>query len=166
VGAMTETTKKTLGRRRVAPKPGEAFYKLDELGIDAICDRILDGESQKSIARSLKIDQRRIAHWLALDEAKSAKMREAQRLSSKHWDEEAERVLKAIKDNPGSIARARELASHYRWRAKVYNPRDYGDRVDVNGTTKVVHLVNLGGRGSGEAETVQGEVITTLLKNG
>jgi hypothetical protein len=32
------------------------------------------------------------------------------------------------------VAIAREIAAHYRWRAKAYNPREYGDRTVLAGT--------------------------------
>jgi hypothetical protein len=49
------------------------------------------------------------------------------------WDFKAERVLLDLPDDasPAAMLRARELASHYRWRAKCFNPGDYGDHVQV-----------------------------------
>lgn len=43
-------------------------------------------------------------------------------------------------DKTMDVARARELASHYRWRAKTVNPAEYGEKLQVDNTHKVVNL--------------------------
>jgi len=48
--------------------------------------------------------------------------------SARFWDEKAARVIEAAPDK-FELERARELAHHYRWRAKAIAPRDYGDKV-------------------------------------
>ena len=45
-------------------------------------------------------------------------------------DEKAETVLKTFPGgDPVELGRARELASHYRWRSKMFDPDTYADRV-------------------------------------
>ena len=124
-------TKKAV--KPVAPttKPLTAKQRLDAIGIEAICIRVAAGEKQSEICRDLKIDKAELSRWLALDDQRSAQAREAHVASAKHWDEQAESVLMGLKDEskPGGVARARELASHYRWRASKYAPKDYGEKV-------------------------------------
>ena len=50
------------------------------------------------------------------------------------WDERAGDVIQQAAD-PFELAKAKELAHHYRWRASKIAPRDYGDRIqaDVGG---------------------------------
>jgi hypothetical protein len=55
-------------------------------------------------------------------------MREARAKSAKVWDEKAEQVVRDAPDK-FELEKARELAHHYRWRAKAIAPRDYGDKV-------------------------------------
>jgi hypothetical protein len=116
-------------------KPLTSSEVLSKLGIDWLCEQIETGKSQREIADSLKLLNSDISKWLALDEKRSARVREARVISSRHWDEQAEAVLIAAdEDKPGAITKARELASHYRWRAKCYAPKEYGDKVGVGGT--------------------------------
>ena len=122
-------------------KPPTARQKLETEGLDSIISRMSGGESQRAIADSLDIDYGDFANWLAEDPQRSARAREARILSARHWDEKAEAVLTgADDDKPGSIAKARELASHYRWRAKCYAPREYGDKLDLTAAVTVQEL--------------------------
>jgi hypothetical protein len=61
------------------------------------------------------------------------------------WDEQAEEELVGLgsEATPGDIARARELASHYRWRSKALAPADYGDRqaVEVSGKLSLEQIL-------------------------
>jgi len=108
--------------------------KLDSIGIEAICDRITAGESQQSIANGLAIAEASLRQWLAADPSRSARARAARSESARHWDDQAEKVLiGADESSPGSISIARELAHHYRWRAKCYAPKDYGDKTVIMG---------------------------------
>jgi len=106
--------------------------RLESFGVAALCARISAGESQKSISVSLGVAASSLCEWIAADTERSARVREARIASARHWDEQAEAVLIDADANlPGSIAKARELASHYRWRASKYAPRDYGDKLDI-----------------------------------
>ena len=60
-------------------------------------------------------------------------------------DIKAEDAIKAITDDASksAVARQRELASHYRWRAKVRNPDVYGDRVKQEVTASVKLVASL-----------------------
>jgi transcriptional regulator with XRE-family HTH domain len=119
------------------PQPATAAEKLDGFGLEAFCDAITDGKSYQQIAEQLGIARSSVARWLALDAERSARVREALRDSAAAEDDKAEAVLL---DKTMDIHRARELASHYRWRARVRNPREYGEKLDINQTTTVVNL--------------------------
>ena len=66
--------------------------------------------------------------WLDDDVERSARVKEARARSAKFWDEKAEAVI-AEAPCKFELERARELAHHYRWRAKAIAPREYGDKV-------------------------------------
>jgi len=103
---------------------------LNSVGVAALCGRIAAGESQREIAESLGVQPSHMCEWIAADQERSARVREARAMSARHWDEQAERaILDADVQTAGSIAQARELASHYRWRASKYAPREYGDKI-------------------------------------
>src|SRR5574340_1225015 len=102
---------------------------LDAYGIDAICTRIAGGESQRSIAKSLGVHDGSFIEWLAAIPERSERARESRRIAAVIWDERAEEVLLGMTESPMGIARANALASHFRWRAKAHNPRDFsGER--------------------------------------
>lgn len=138
---MPEAPKKPA--RKTTPKPRErktkpgptptAQAKLDALGIDALCDKLAAGESQSQIAASLGIGEATLRDWLAADSARSARAREARRQSAQAEDELALKVLEDLPADPstGAVAKAREIAAHRRWRAKVRDPESYGDRLAV-----------------------------------
>lgn len=138
------------------PQPARAIEALDKLGIDALCDQIVDGLSYAEICAKLEISKASIVNWLAADSDRSARAKEALRLSAQGEDDKAETIL-FRKDLDPTIRR--ELAFHYRWRARVRNPKDYGEKVQIDQTT---HVVNL----SEEEILRQRETITKRLAEG
>jgi hypothetical protein len=111
---------------------GCAQRKLDALGIDAVCSRIINGETMTAIAKSAGADMATLTVWLAADENRSARAREARIQAARAWDERATEAIERAAD-PFELSKAKELAHHYRWRASKIAPRDYGDRVQHSG---------------------------------
>ena len=105
-----------------------------ELG-DAILLRVAGGESLRSICSTPGMPhEATVRTWGVRDPAFGERLRQSREASAAHWDEMAERVLIEADATKEEIARARELAQHYRWRASKYAPRDYGDRMDLTVT--------------------------------
>lgn len=115
--------------------PPFARKKCDELGIDAICEMLTSGISATRIAKQIDVSVGTLLNWIDDDITRSARVREARMRSAKYWDEKAEEVIREAPDK-FELERARELAHHYRWRAKAIAPRDYGDRVTQEHTGK------------------------------
>jgi geranylgeranyl pyrophosphate synthase len=115
--------------------------KLDSLDIEQLCDRLTAGESQTAIAKSLKVNVATLCRWIAADPQRSARVREARIAASRSFDEMAEQVLKSAK-NPFGLAKARELASHYRWKASKANPKEYGEKIEVDQRTTFAELTD------------------------
>jgi hypothetical protein len=109
---------------------GHVTEALDALGIDAVCDRIADGATLTAIAAEIEVSKGSLLAWLAADPDRSARAREARSLSARGWDEQAEAEIRRATD-AFELAKARELAQHYRWRAAKIAPRDYGDKVQL-----------------------------------
>lgn len=137
----SKSTKAKVVAPAVKEKILTAKEKFEKLGIDVICNRLSSGESQRSIADSLKADRGDFCVWLS-DDQRSARVREARVLSARHWDDMAEKVLLELEDDgkAGAVTRARELASHYRWRASKYAPRDYGDKLSLDAEINITQL--------------------------
>jgi len=108
-------------------KPTSADEKLEAFGIDALCEAILD-RSMTEIAGTIGVSMGKLIAWIAADDNRSARAREARIMSARMWDEKAVTEIEQACD-PFELARAKELAHHYRWRASKIAPRDYGDKV-------------------------------------
>lgn len=104
---------------------------ISDYGIDAICQDISDGLSMTSIAASLGVSFGTLNTWLSADPERSARVRETRIETAKLWDEKAVDGLKAAED-PFELARAKEIAFHFRWRSSKIDPRGYGDKIDLN----------------------------------
>lgn len=108
-----------------------AREKLDAIGIDALCERISDGESMSSIARSLGMQLISFRDWLELDDTRFARAHKAMAVAAYAYAEQAQEAIEAIDENASqaTVARQRELASHLRWKAKMFNRSQFGDKV-------------------------------------
>lgn len=115
----------------------DASAKLDAFGIDAICDMIAAGKSLTEIARKAKVSIGTLRRWFEADTARSARARETRAKTAQFWDEKAEAEIRNAKSTLG-MAKARELAHHYRWRASKIAPAEYGEKLDL--TAKVSPL--------------------------
>ncbi|MBA3622875.1 MAG: hypothetical protein H0W48_00090 [Methylibium sp.] len=105
--------------------------KLNAVGIDAITDMIVDGKTYRVIAGTLGVSLGVLSDWLNNPERLQASAR-AREIAAQTFDEMAEHRLDSAAD-PFALSIARELAVHYRWRAKAANPKRYGDKVAVGG---------------------------------
>lgn len=116
-----------------------SYDLLDQIGIDAICDRLIAGDSQAAISRDLKIAPSILSRWIAGDEQRSARVREARNASADAYADKAEEALLFAAPEQIELTRARELASHYRWMASKRRPAEYGERIqqDIKATVEM-----------------------------
>lgn len=145
-------------RKKSGPVP-VVDAKCSQFGIETICDMITSGDSLTKIAKDIGIHAATLIRWIEEDPQRSARAREARVRSAKIWDEAAEAVIKAAPDK-FELERARELAHHYRWRAKAIAPREYGDKVQqevtgANGGPIALAAVDLRGLKDDELEHMQ-----------
>lgn len=116
----------------IMTKPSASSVVFDQLGIDALCALIHDGNTLLSIADAFGVSRSVLFYWIEdpANPERSARAAEARRLAASAWDERAERDLKKA-TNFLEVQKARELAHHYRWRAKCIAPRDFGERKET-----------------------------------
>lgn len=118
----------------VRPLPLDAQHVdvLRAVGIDELCKWISAGSNQKQIAQSLGVSEFAVLRFMCSEE-NMPKTIVARSYAAQHWDFEAERVMLSLSRDAttGDIARARELAHHYRWRAKAFNRNLYGDKQEI-----------------------------------
>jgi len=125
-------------------KKGSQQAKLNAIGIDVVCELILGDASYATIAAQFGMTSMSLINWIEADPLRSTRAREARHLSAAQCDHKALGALEAIPDDgsPAQIARQREIASHYRWRAKTRNPRDYGDAMKLDADIKQTMTVD------------------------
>lgn len=101
-------------------------------GLDWLLGEIREGRGKRSLAAELGLKPSTLLLWLRSDPDRSARADAAWAESAEMFDEEALEVLRTEED----VQRAREIASHLRWRSKTRQPQRYGDRqtVDLNAT--------------------------------
>jgi hypothetical protein len=104
---------------------------LDEFGgTDAICAAILDGDSMTAIAARVGVSFGSLSAYIASNAERSARVREARTITALLWDEKAEQRIDGAADE-FELAKAKDLAHHFRWRAAKIAPKQYGDKIDV-----------------------------------
>lgn len=115
-----------------APAP-TAAQTLDALGIEAILDMIEEGKWLKQIATAIGVNRRRLHEWINEDATRRQAVATARVEAAHTFTMKAEQVLLDLEADAtaATIAKARELRSHYHWMASRMNPKDYGDRQTV-----------------------------------
>lgn len=98
--------------------------QIDEIGLEAVCERIENGESQAEIAKSIGVSPSTLSAWLNLPEnaERSARAREA---SAESWLDRGLGKLEAACDKSSGIdaSAARAYAQECARRAAIRNPR-------------------------------------------
>lgn len=123
--------KKESTAKKAVTRPPTAREKLDAFGIDAVIEAILHPKPQYLIAQDIGVSAGSLIAWIAADSDRSVRAREARAQTALMWDDKATHVIEEAKDQ-FELAKAKELAHHYRWRAAKIAPREYGDKVDLN----------------------------------
>ena len=136
-GKQPETAKKLATRKKEAgagaraaksAKPQTPIERVESIGIDSIAEMLANGVTLTAIAKDAGVSIGYFLQWIAADDERSARAREARIHAAKLWDEKALDVIEQAAD-PFELQRARELAQHYRWRASKAAPKDYGDKM-------------------------------------
>lgn len=113
--------------------PSFAQAKIDAVGLEAIVSMLLDGRYLRQIAEDIGVSKHALLDWIAAEEDRSQACARAREEASEHWDEESQRVIEEAADD-FALEKAKQLAVHYRWRAKAIAPRKYGDKVQQQHT--------------------------------
>lgn len=112
---------------------GVAQTKLDAIGVDSIAERIAGGETYREICGSVGVGLGSFCAWIEETPERSQACARAREISAQAYEEMAQEEIESAADQ-FELAKAKELAVHWRWRAKAVNPRRYGDKVAVGGS--------------------------------
>lgn len=114
--------------------PKSAKQILDAIGEDAVFQMIQGGHSIRKIALHYGVHLTRLYEWLSETPERHHAHARAKEEAADAYDDMALDVLeKADREN---IAVAKEIASHYRWRAKAANPKKYSDKLQLDATVE------------------------------
>jgi AcrR family transcriptional regulator len=112
-------------------KEGKAPQQiLNETGINQICEWITEGVSYRDIAKRLGISLGALTWWIDGKPERSHACACAREVAAQTYDEMALEVIESAAD-PFELSKAKEMAVHYRWRAKAANPKRYGEKQQV-----------------------------------
>lgn len=120
-------------------KKGQKLASCDAMGIEKLCEDLIAGKSQTEIAASIGVSLATLINWIAADPERSAHAREARTASASSFSDLATAEIRAAK-NKFQLAKARELASHFRWKASKANPREFGEKIEIDQRTTVTDL--------------------------
>lgn len=136
-------------KRRVPPANGKdlrpnatAQRRVANIGIDEICAQILNGTTLTDIAKSANTTFGKLQAYLDSNPTFSARARDARIKTAKFWDDQATARIDNAKDK-FELDKARELAHHYRWRAAMISPREYGNKTIIAGDAENPLEVNI-----------------------
>jgi hypothetical protein len=126
-------------RGSVMSAKGAALALCDAMGIEALCDKLIEGQPQRKIAADIGVGIATLSGWIAADLERSARAREARIASSRTFDEMAESEIRQA-DDPFKLSRAKELAHHLRWKASKMAPKEYGEKLEIEQRTTLMDL--------------------------
>lgn len=119
-----------------ASKPLKPRELMEAYGFDRMLEEIAGGMSVARLAEQIGVSVGGLYQWQNATPERATMVKEARRLAAMAFDEQAEAEIKLAND-PISLGRARELATHLRWRSKAVAPKDYGDRQQIDLDAKV-----------------------------
>lgn len=136
-----QTTTLPAERKPTKPELALAGYTIQDL-----CDLIeTEDATYRQIAALWKITPRTLQSWIESDPERQQLAKQARQNAADFCDRQALRVLTELRPDSTQVEamRAREIAQHLRWRARVRNPATHGDsaKIEVSLANKPAHLL-------------------------
>lgn len=110
---------------------------LDEVGIDTICEFILNGVSPREMCRQLNVSQRVVNAWIRADESRVAAYEQAFQEEADNMMFEGKEILQNTPWQTEAISLSEKRANHLRLMAKGFGSKRWGNKVDVNATVAI-----------------------------
>jgi len=120
------------------PKSRDLFDRLDLIGVESICDRLIDGHSVRTIARDLGASATAVLKWL---DREPERMRQYQLARQAQADALVDEIID-LADEPipvgpdgrmdsAAVNDKRLRIDARKWIASKFRPSHYGDRISV-----------------------------------
>lgn len=114
---------------------GAVKRRIEEFGIENITRLVAEGETLRNIAKRIGASAQTLVEQLRATPERARAYEAALVAAAQMFDEMALEVLESATTNI-EVQRAREIAAHYRWRAKAANPKRYSDKVQIDANVK------------------------------
>lgn len=107
-----------------------------------ILEAIANGERVHRACSNHGYQWRHVWTWMAEDTTGSRKAlyARARAASALHWAERATETVEQCPPEKNAVALARLQEDHYRWRAKVANPKEYGEADNADADAGAVRI--------------------------
>lgn len=102
---------------------------------EKIMSLIMEGNSYQTIAKEMGVHPVTMMRWFDATEDRAQLVARARQASAYTFVEQAEQGIREAKTIL-ELARARDLAQHLRWKAKAFNPRQFGEKAQLEVTVQ------------------------------
>jgi len=145
-------------------KPRDLYDRLDRLGAEWVCDRLIDGQSVRAIAQELGASATAVLKWLDRD---STRMRQYQLARQAQADALVDEIID-LADEPvplgpdgrmdsAAVNDKRLRIDTRKWFASKFRPSVFGDRVAVETTLQGSEM---------KPDEVMGKIVDLLAGHG
>jgi len=123
---------KILNKKTIAAKKTQKEILIENA--DDVIEMLENALSYDDICKKFCVRRENLA-WFIAESDYSVRAREAQKSSAETYFVKAEKAILEIDalDTNAKVTRQKELASHYRWAARVKNPARFGDSTTLRG---------------------------------
>lgn len=143
---MSVTPDNATGQRNAPPAVTEpksttpASDKLDAIGIEAICEKIIDGKTTRQIASEAGVGIGTLFSWLEPKAHPERAERYARALAAR-GENMAERVMQeaeaAVGKDAAGVQAQRLIVDSLKWSAAHLAPKRWGEKIQTESTVKV-----------------------------
>jgi transposase-like protein len=125
------------------PESRRQIALIENLGIDAIADRVAGGETIRSIAADLGVNPNRISSWVNSSDERAAALSRARMRGAHALVEEGHSIVMQATNESATVAK---LQSDYlKWMAAKFNAAAYGENrapvVAINIDSQAWHAI-------------------------
>jgi transposase len=144
--ALSEVEKLTKAAlKAIAPRAAKTTDILWTVGVAEVCEMIVEGSTQRDIARTFGVPEGTVAMWLAnLDGQNMVLYAEALRISAESLWLKAYEIIEAAPETTAGVMKAKALADVLMRKAGI-RAKAYNDRLPHH---EIVELPVLPGKGS------------------
>ena len=109
--------------------------------MDDVIDKLSETGNLTKACRDTGVSKTTFLRWCDADAANADRYARAREASGESWEDKSTETVELAKKDEVQLARLRE--DNYRWRAKMANPKQYGDKIDLTSAGARIGLEEL-----------------------